>query len=44
MTPTERAAKKAEDAKVAQEKEKKKAPSLLRPGETINGQQQQPPQ
>jgi aromatic ring-cleaving dioxygenase len=44
MTPTEREAKKAEDAKVAQEKEKKKAPSLLRPGETINGQQQQPPQ
>lgn len=44
MTPTEREAKKAEDAKVAQEKEKKKAPSLLRPGESINGQQQQPPQ
>jgi aromatic ring-cleaving dioxygenase len=38
MTPTERDAKKAEEAKAEQDKEKKKAPTLLRPGETVNGQ------
>ena len=38
MTPAERDAKKAEEAKA--EKEKKKAPTLLRPGETIKDQQQ----
>jgi aromatic ring-cleaving dioxygenase len=38
MTPSERDAKKAEEAKAAQDKEKKKAPTLLRPGETVNGQ------
>ena len=37
MTPTERGAKKAEEAKA--EKEKKKAPTLLRPGETAKDQQ-----
>src|ERR1039458_617250 len=37
MTPTERDAKKAEEAKA--EKEKKKAPTLLRPGETAKDQQ-----
>jgi aromatic ring-cleaving dioxygenase len=37
MTPTERDAKKAEEAKAAQEK--KKAPSLLRPGETAKDQE-----
>jgi aromatic ring-cleaving dioxygenase len=37
LTPTERDAKKAEEAKA--DKEKKKAPTLLRPGETISGQQ-----
>jgi hypothetical protein len=36
MTPAERDAKKAEEAKA--EKEKKKAPTLLRPGETIKDQ------
>ena len=36
MTPTERDAKKAEEAKA--EKEKKKAPTLLRPGETAKDQ------
>ena len=39
MTPTERDAKKAEEAKAAQDKEKKKAPTLLRPGETAKDQQ-----
>jgi len=39
MTPTERDAKKAEEAKAATEK--KKAPTLLRPGETAKDQQQQ---
>jgi hypothetical protein len=39
MTPAERDAKKAEEAKA--EKEKKKAPSLLRPGETIKDKDQQ---
>jgi aromatic ring-cleaving dioxygenase len=39
MTPAERDAKKAEQAKA--EKEKKKAPSLLRPGETVNDKDQQ---
>jgi hypothetical protein len=34
MTPTERDAKHAEEAKAEQDKEKKKAPTLLRPGET----------
>jgi aromatic ring-cleaving dioxygenase len=38
MTPAERDAKKAEEAKA--EKEKKKAPSLLRPGETIKDKDQ----
>jgi aromatic ring-cleaving dioxygenase len=38
MTPAERDAKKAEQAKA--EKEKKKAPSLLRPGETIKDKDQ----
>jgi hypothetical protein len=38
MTPSERDAKKAEEAKAEQDKEKKKAPTLLRPGETVNGQ------
>jgi hypothetical protein len=38
MTPTERDAKKAEEAKAAQEK--KKAPTLLRPGETAKDQDQ----
>jgi hypothetical protein len=33
MTPEEREAKKAEEAK--EEKAKKKAPTLLRPGETV---------
>jgi len=44
LTPTEREAKRDTEAKA--EREKKKAPTLLRPGETINGQQQpqQPPQ
>ena len=37
MTPEEREERKAAEAKA--EKEKKKAPTLLRPGETINGQQ-----
>jgi hypothetical protein len=37
MTPTERDAKKADEAKA--EKEKKKAPTLLRPGETAKDQQ-----
>jgi hypothetical protein len=36
MTPTERDAKKAEEAKA--EKEKKKAPTLLRPGEKVKDQ------
>ena len=39
LTPAERDAKKAEQAKA--EKEKKKAPSLLRPGETIKDKDQQ---
>ena len=39
MTPAERDAKKAEQAKA--EKEKKKAPTLLRPGETIKDKDQQ---
>jgi hypothetical protein len=39
MTPAERDAKKAEQAKV--EKEKKKAPTLLRPGETVKDKDQQ---
>jgi hypothetical protein len=38
MTPTERDAKKAEEAKAEKEKEKKKAPSLLRPGEKVKDQ------
>jgi hypothetical protein len=38
LTPAERDAKKAEEAKA--EKEKKKAPSLLRPGETIKDKDQ----
>jgi aromatic ring-cleaving dioxygenase len=41
MSPTERDAKHAEEAKADREKEKKKAPTLLRPGETVTGQ---PPQ
>ena len=41
MTPTERDAKKAEEAKAEQDKEKKKAPTLLRPGETAKDQQPQ---
>jgi aromatic ring-cleaving dioxygenase len=39
MTPAERDAKKAEEAKA--EKEKKKAPTLLRPGETLDPQNPQ---
>jgi hypothetical protein len=39
MTPTERDAKHAEEAKAEKDKEKKKAPTLLRPGETVVGQQ-----
>ena len=39
LTPAERDAKKAEEAKA--EKEQKKAPSLLRPGETIKDKDQQ---
>ena len=39
MTPTEREAKADEEAKA--EREKKKAPTLLRPGETLNGQKDQ---
>ncbi|HUE01773.1 MAG TPA: hypothetical protein VMR62_19535 [Bryobacteraceae bacterium] len=39
MTPTERQAKADEEAKAQQEK--KKAPTLLRPGETVNGQKDQ---
>ena len=39
MTPAERDAKKAEQAKA--EKEKKKAPTLLRPGETVKDKDQQ---
>ena len=38
MTPTEREAKKAEEAKA--EKEKQKAPSLLRPGEKVKDHDQ----
>jgi hypothetical protein len=38
MSPTERDAKHAEQAKAEREKEQKKAPTLLRPGETVNGQ------
>jgi len=39
MTPTERDAKKAEEAKAEKDKEKKKAPTLLRPGEKAKDQQ-----
>jgi aromatic ring-cleaving dioxygenase len=39
MSPTERDAKHAEEAKAERDKEKKKAPTLLRPGETVTGQQ-----
>jgi hypothetical protein len=38
MTPAERDEKKAEEAKAERDKERKKAPTLLRPGETIGGQ------
>jgi len=44
MSPTERDAKHAEEAKAEREKEKKKAPTLLRPGETVEGQQKDQPQ
>jgi aromatic ring-cleaving dioxygenase len=40
MTPTERDAKHAEEAKAERDKEKKKAPTLLRPGETAKDQDQ----
>ncbi|MGA2737363.1 MAG: hypothetical protein ABSG65_07910 [Bryobacteraceae bacterium] len=40
MSPTERDAKHAEEAKAEREGEKKKAPTLLRPGETAKDQDQ----
>ena len=41
LTPTEREEKHAEQAKAERDKEKKKAPSLLRPGEKTKGKDDQ---